>query len=404
MSTQNKIFKLSSLCPETRLLICCAQTKLNEKQLILANELIEQKINWDLFTKLIFTHGLVPLVYQNLNKHFSSHLPENNKITLRHYLMASTQSNLAMLRELFNIITLLKNNGISCIPFKGLIAAQRIYGDLSARKSGDIDILVKQDDFKKAKNLFLDEGFETTLDEQAEFDYLQMGLHHKIRKISVDLHYGIPPKQADIQASKFFNESNHNSIYNNATISIGNREINTFSDTDMFLVLCVNATKEYWNQSLYRYCDIHEYIIKNEINWDLLEQRAISLNCKRMTYTALLVCHEIFDLPDKNKIVKKLNSIVEIKRVKNELLQQLFPIDVENFKSVRGQLLVLDSETEFFSSLIDTNWSKLKFNYPKLLAISLRDQTFIQLPEKYFYLYYLIKPFRVMIKKCRELY
>jgi len=402
MSTQNETFQLASHGPETRLLICCAQTELNEKQLILANELIDQKIDWDLFTKLIFKHGLVPLVYQNLNKHFSSHLPENNKTTLRQYLMASTQSNLAMLRELFNIIALLKNNSITCIPFKGLIVAQRIYGDLSVRKSGDIDILVKQDDFKKAKNLFLDEGFEATLDEQAEFDYLQMGLHHKTRKISVDLHYGIPPKQVDIHTSKFFNI--HNSIHNYATISIGNRSINTFSDIDMFLVLCVNATKEYWNQSLYRYCDIHEYITKNEINWDLLEQRAISLNCKRMTYTALLVCHEIFGLPDTDNIVKKLNSVVEIKQVKNELLQQLLPIYVENFKSVRGTLLVLKSETEFFASLIDTNWSKLKFNYPKLLAISLRDQTFIQLPKKYYFIYYLIKPFRVIIKKCRELY
>ena len=396
MSSQNDIFKLSTRCPELQFLLCCSHSELNKKQLILAKEIIEKKINWDLFTKLTLNHGMAPLVSRNVIKHFSKTVPEENKAVLRNFMIASTQSNLSLLKELINIFKLLTQNNIQCIPFKGLIVAQHIYGDFSMRKCGDIDILVKYDDFIKAKSIFLSQGFQQTLDEQDEFDYLQMGLFHDSRKINIDLHYGIPPKEVGIKASKLFTNVSY--------ISIGNNNINTLSSIDMFLVLCINATKEYWNQSVYRYCDIHEFLKNNAIDWDLLLKRANALKCKRMLYTALLVCRDLFAIPEEPDIVNKINSIPELKKIRNELMQQLLPTDTMNYKNERKRFFYLASETEFFTCLMDTKWVKMKFNYPKLLTINQRDLAFIQLPYKYFFLYFLIKPFRVLIKKSRELF
>jgi len=397
VTTENAILDPSTLLPEINLLLCCARYELSKSQLYLAKEIIDKKINWDLFTKLTFDHGVVPLVYRHLSKHFNTYLPDANRASLRNYVMANTQSNLGLLRELFKITELLKNNNIQSIPFKGLIVAELIYRDLSARKCGDIDIFVKQDDFYKAKNLFLLQGFEQTLSDQTEINCLQSGLFHESRQVKLDLHFGLPPKVVGIKVSKFFKKVSN--------LSIGNKNISTLSEIDMFLVLCVNATKEYWNQKLYAYCDIQTFLEKRKnMDWNAIIKRADSLRCKRMLFIALLVTHEIYGIPDSPYIVDKINSIHKIKSVKNELIQQLLPKDAANFTSIRGQFCCLGSEQAFFTSLMDTTVIRMKYRIPKFLTLNVRDLSVLRLPRNLFFLYYLIKPFRVLFKRSQELF
>ena len=379
---------------EIALLIHCARKEITEEQLYKIQSLTNSDVSWELFLGLVFKHGVATLVYTNLSKHFSQHVPESILSQLRSYFIINAQTNLALFKELLNTLAFLKRHNIVGVPFKGLISAELIYKDLSLRKCGDLDILVKETDFPRARQLFIDQGFFRTLSDQAEIDYLQSGLFHEERKLSIDLHYGIPPKSLFIKVNKL--------LANQAIISIHDKKIKTLSLIDMFLVICINATKEYWGQKLYQYCDINEFLLAHkDMDLGLVVKRAEKLRCKRMLYTALLVTHEIYNTPIPSSLHKLINSFEPVQPVKDELLKQIFPDDI-NYQSLRGELFVLKTEKEYFLRLMDKFYIRMLFNLPKILAPNNKDFETFNLPNRMYLLYYLFKPFRVIVSRIRK--
>ena len=358
---------------EIDLLILCATKEMSVEQSQRLQEIIASEIRWDIFINLVFLHGVATLVYRNLNQCCSPHVPTEILSKLRHHFIINAQTNLSLFKELLNSTALLEQHDISCIPFKGLISAELIYKDLSLRKCGDIDILVRETDFKRAKQLFINEGFYQTLSDRAEIDYLQSGLFNKTRQLSIDLHYGIPPKQ-----------------------------ISTFSTIDMFLVICINATKEYWGQRLYQYCDINEFLLAyKELDFNKVINRAKELRCKRMLYTALLVTKEIFNTPIPSNVLTLIDSYSPVHPVKDELLKQIFPDDI-NYQGIRQKLFVLKSEQNFFMRLTDKFFTRMLFYVPKTLAPNKNDFAALDLPTSWHALYFLLKPVRVLITRTSK--
>ena len=383
------LYKQNKKQPEVDLLIHCARKEVPEHQIHHIQKIFEAEINWELFIALVFNHGVATLVYRNLNQHFSQLVPDPILTQLRNHFIINAQTNLGLFKELLNTINFLKKHNVACIPFKGLISAELIYKDLSLRKCGDIDILVKETDFRRAKQLFVDEGFSQTLSDQAEIDYLQSGLFSENRKLNIDLHYGIPPKSSLIKVNKLFKDA--------TSLSIHNKQINTFSRIDMFLVICINATKEYWNQKLYQYCDINEFLLtNNDIDLNLIVKRAKNLRCKRMLFIALLVTNEIYDTPLPE--IKGINDIEPIQAIKQELLKQIFPDDIY-YENKRYNMFILESEEEFFTGIMDSFYVRAMSKIPKLLTPNKNDLELIKLPQNLYPLYYLLKPFRVLISR-----
>lgn len=383
------LYKQNKTKSEVDLLIHCARKEVSEYQLDQIQKLFEAEINWEIFINLVFNHGVATLVYRSLNQYSSQVVPDPILAQLRNHFMINAQTNLSLFKELLNTIDFLKQHNITCIPFKGLISAELIYRDLSLRKCGDIDILVRATDFRHAKQLFINEGFIQTLPDQAEIDYLQSGLFNEDRKLNIDLHYGIPPKSSLIKVNKLFKDT--------TCLSIHNKQINTFSRIDMFLVICINATKEYWNQKLYQYCDINEFLLtNNDIDLNLIVKRAKNLRCKRMLFIALLVTNEIYDTPLPE--IKGINDIEPIQAIKQELLKQIFPDDIY-YENKRYNMFILESEEEFFTGIMDSFYVRAMSKIPKLLTPNKNDFELIKLPQNLYPLYYLLKPFRVLISR-----
>jgi hypothetical protein len=118
-----------------------------------------------------------------------------------------------------------------------------------------------------ARDLFVARGFQRLLRAPMERKLRESGLWHEQRRIKVDLHFGIGPAP----------------LWGNArSVSIGAYGFEGFGASDVVLVSCVNAVREYWSQSLYRYCDIHEMVSNyGEQNWDTLLSRSNALRDKR---------------------------------------------------------------------------------------------------------------------------
>jgi hypothetical protein len=301
----------------------------------------------------------------------------------------NTQSNLALLNELFQVIDFLSAHNIPCLTFKGLVSAELIYHNLSSRKAGDIDLLVKEQHYLKAKSLFIDQGFSQSLTDEVESNCMQSGLFHEARRLSIDLHYGIQPKLLGIHSEKLFEHA--------TTYKLANREVPTFSLLDTLIILSINAAKDYWNQRLYTYADLYLLIHHHpELNWETIVKRASELNCKRTMITALLVVDELYGLVKSEYLQQQLSTSRPLKMIANELFIQLLPQGHKDFQCIKGKPYLIPSDRYFHLHRMDNALARFNYRLPKAIAYSDKDIHLINLPEKLAFLYYLVRPFRLL--------
>jgi len=349
---------------EEALLLHCANRSLPPAGIAEAENLL-QEVNWERFLQLSYQHGVAALVFRRLNSHFLALTPEEVVADLRRYAILNTQNNLGLLHELVNTVDLLREQCIKFAVFKGLVTAELGYGDISIRRCNDIDILVTGADHPRVKALFLSEGFERTMSSKSEFLCVQSGLWHKGRMLKIDLHWGIPPRELGIEVNPI--------LQNGSSITLAGKVIPTFAKEDMFIILCTNATKEFWQQQLYAYCDISEFLQRHtDMNWKLIVTRARLLRCERVLLAALSIVKALFNSPLPAEIDARVTANASVQRVVCELLYQLFDHKIAYSAESRGgrRLYYFRSPSDYFSTLIDNRVARL--TYKALISRLLR--------------------------------
>src|SRR4051794_15471928 len=106
--------------------------------------------DWDDLIPTAVAHGMIPMLWRQLRKADEEAVPA--PVLKRLELLATANALRArqLARQLVDVIDLLEYAGVRAIPVKGPLLAASVYGDLSARQSGDLDVLVHPDSFGAA--------------------------------------------------------------------------------------------------------------------------------------------------------------------------------------------------------------------------------------------------------------
>ena len=394
-NTEPEIFS-ETLPPTAVMLLLCARTRMPE-DVVAQAQILAQTLDWARFEHLALDHGMTALIYPNLRQYFMDQVPDEILSRFRRDAIDNTQSNLGLIRELHGAIQQLSSQGIGYAAFKGLTISQAVYRDFSKRKCGDIDILIQKKDFRRAKALFIGQGFEPVLTDEIERLCLQSDLWHEKRRVQVDLHWGIPPAQLGIRAERL--------MTNRSTLEIGGMPVSVLSREDMLIMTAVNAVKEYWNQSLYPYCDLHEFLRGDMApDWELLFTRADALNCMRPLEVALRMVKELYRYDDFPALVQeRISGESPTELVARELLQQIFEKKGHAGGIIpfieHGRLYYFDTAKDYYLSLMDTNFLRFKYSLQKYARPNEADKRLIRLPGRLYFLYYVLRPVRLAGKQ-----
>jgi len=114
------------------------------------------KIRWNVLFDLASAHAVMPMLYAALRE---VPLPDDIGAELRARFQSSVQWSLAQSAELARLTALLEESEITSIALKGPLLSRYLYGELGARSSGDIDLLVKPGDLLRIRDLLLSRGF-----------------------------------------------------------------------------------------------------------------------------------------------------------------------------------------------------------------------------------------------------
>lgn len=334
--------------PESELLIYSVKLMRSSAVNQRIKSLLNLKINWDNFTKSAMQHALVPLVYNTLSE-FSQYVPKPALDKLKHLNQTISYNNLHLTRELLRLLALMKSNGIKALPYKGPVSAEFIYGQLSLRQFGDLDILILKKDILKAKELFHSIGYLPKISRSSDQDqvFIDSVLPYNYKffsadgRVCVELHWKFTSKINSFPI-------NYEHIMDNLTsIKIANRTVPTLKAEDLLLILCQHGSKHSWSRLLW-ICDVATLIHKHpSINWGYVIDTSTNLGARRMLFLGLFLAQNLLGARLPDLITEQIKADRKVEKLSQRVVEQ-FTSGLE--KSVHG------FEIHLFSCRMRERW------------------------------------------------
>ncbi len=283
--------------PETELLLLLARTRVPPEAVRRVAALLDQELDWHRFTQNALSHDVLPLVYTNLRATAGRALPAANLDQLARYFDRHTQHNRRLAAELLRLLSLLDAHSIPALALRGPEFAAAIYGDLTFRTFGDVDILIRRRDARRARDLLFGDGYklyETRLDADGfpaepgkyEYMFIQEG-----GDWFTELHWRLTPQHL-LAALDFEHLEGRRSM-----VTLNGTPVPTLTAEDSLLALCLHGDHHHWGR-LKWVCDVAELISATpHMSWRQVEMNARRLGCWRMVALGLRLASDLLDAP-----------------------------------------------------------------------------------------------------------
>jgi hypothetical protein len=264
----------------------------------------------------------------------------------------------------------------------------RIYGDLAVRACGDIDLLVDPAVHGETERLLEAQGYVV---KQRYPAAMQSSLWHEQRRVSIDLHWGVPPDTLQLRADRL-RESLE-------PVTLLGRQLMTFSRCDTLLIAAINATKEYWKPSLHQLGDIaaltRDY---SSADWDAALHRARSIGCRRMLLAAVELTYRLLadSLPAMSGGRSERTAAAG---VADEVQAHLFLSTAEDITDREMQLVCHAGPQSYYLALTDSLWRRGVAWLRWALTPNRADREYFDLPGRLRFLYYVLRPLRLVLSR-----
>lgn len=321
---------------EIELLLCCSRTSIEPAIAARIKILLQEEIDWEYLLQTAAKHGVKPLLYQNLSATAKELVPPEILTQLRQDFRTNALGNLNRTKELLKILDLFAANDIPIFTFKGPAIASLAYGELSLRQFNDLDILVRNRDIIRARDLFLSQGDEMKVElieltkQQKEIFVKSPQIHEFVREcaypfirqqsgVIVELHWRMMP-------SYFSFPIDSEQLWERLIkVPLLGTNILTPSPEDSLLLLCGHGIKECWDK-LNRVCDIAALIHKHpNLDWDRVMAEATRLGCQRILFLGLFLAKELLGTILPEFIWKKIEADGLVTELAVQVYDGFFP-------------------------------------------------------------------------------
>lgn len=349
--------------------------------------LLQQDVDWAYLFATAKRHGMQPLLYWGLNSCCPEAVPPTFLDQLRDHFQNNAQHNLVLTRELLRLLDLFEAHQIPAIPFKGPVLAHSVYGNLALRQFGDLDILVHRRDLPKAGDLLASAGYSSQFDlpSTQELETRRLGQWLFIeRDRLVELHWQLLPRYFGFPLDL---EPLWQRL---APVPLAGREVMTFAPEDLLLILCVHGAKHMWERLAW-ICDVVMLVGAHKgMDWDRLISWARSLGGERMLLLGLFLADDLLgaDLP--LAIRQRARADPAVRSLAAQVQQWLF-----------AEAAGPPSSTSKFPFHIRARerWGdRLRYVFYKTVIPSVEDADAMSLPPAFSFLYYPLRPFRLLVK------
>jgi len=384
---------------EVELVICCAKLRAHNGERTRIIELVEGGIDWEKLFRFANPHGMLPLLYLGLNASCRSLIPADTLAEFQNIYYENTLRNITLLNEVIKLVKFLDANGVQAVPFKGPILALNLYDDLSIRRAGDVDIIVRPEDVIRVSQLLQQHGYQTEQELspnqwQAIFDLTReyhINFLNNDKKYWLELHW-------NIATDEFLESREFKSFWKRlGRISVQDTEVFSFPNEDLLLLLCVHGYKHGWYR-LFWIWELSELIRKIEsIDWSRIQSKADQYGISKPLYTGLILARDLFgvNIPD------HLTKIIALDRDVDKLTARVKRHYFQGENSITPPLIT------YLTFRMITNEgiiNRIKWLLQFVLTPNHRDIYGLKLKFSLRYLYYFYRPFRFVFYHGKALF
>src|SRR5712664_3295927 len=191
---------------------------------------------------------------------------------------------LRLTAELFRILEQFTSEGIGALVVKGPVLAVRAYGDPAMRAYGDLDLLVRQRDIRRATDLMMAAGYHAAV----TFAAIDAGkipgqylFSRADSNLLVELHNDLTlryfPRRLPLEA--WFERQ--------VCVQLDSREAPALSVEDELVLICVHGAKHLWERLMW-IADVAALVSRQvNLDWDRAASSAKEVGAERMLHTGL---------------------------------------------------------------------------------------------------------------------
>jgi len=359
--------------------------------------------DWDYLYSVADQNCLIPIVAKSIQSNNEIEIPQNILEKIENRNLEIVASNLVKINELRNIQSQFNNENIESIILKGPGIGESLYGDISLRQFGDLDILVNKDQLKQASEIIIKNGYTYSFDltEEQKIIYENSPLYLK----DLDLHYPFynPEKNVHIELhwalmpEKYSFSQDVDELFDNSRkIEIKEQEFNVLNSEDCFIYLSLHGAKHCWSMLLWIF-DIAVLLTeKKNINWELVIAKSEELNSKRSVLVSVYLANKFFSC----EIPRILKNYFEA----DNTVSMLGDIVIKNFEEGYDFEKIEANNKTFFLRSMEGTIDKFKYLAALIFKPTIYELEYVALPKGFSFLYFFIRPIRLSRKYISKVF
>jgi hypothetical protein len=368
--------------PEDELLVCSARANLGSERAGRMEALLGEALDWDYLIRTATRHAMKPLLYWTLDRTCPEAVPQAQLDQLRDFFQSNSYQNLLQTRALLEALQQLDTQGITAVPYKGPVLAQRAYGNLSLRHFRDLDILVRKQDVLAASDVLVSLGYRPKLElpKNPDAPGWRSGQFDFVREVLVELHWDIAP------TSFSFPLDPEHLWAHLQPASLGGSELQTLSPEDLLLLLCVHGAKHRWERLAW-ICDVANLVqVQKEMDWEKTMGQARVFGLERMLLLGLVLAGDLLGAQLPDEVRHEIEARPDLRHIAAQIGHWLF---LEGGPSEFAKAF-------FHLRAVDRWGDRLRYGLGRITATSRADREAVSVPRRLSFLYYLFRPIRLL--------
>ena len=355
-------------------------------------------IDWQRLIGLAYEQRMLPLLHDRIVGYLQA-LPgyEEHVRLLRKAQTDVVRRNLALSAETLHLLGALEACGIQALAFKGCVLSAVVYHNLSARKDGDIDLLVKKNEVFRALEVLAESGYQpyrrrSGAEAAGHLEYdCEWELFHSGKCIGLDLHWEFSSRNSGMPVPQFLDRvwsSPHRTIF-------CGRPILTFAPDDLIFVLCIHAAKNQWQRLEWIHTLARLVDQSPGIDWKTLFGVAAACASERTLALGLAICAKLYAIKLPDEAARRIRADGQVEGLADRVLGWL----------LQGRSGWLSSSTlrKFNVDARKSLSDKIHYLVCAAATPSAKDYL-INLPSWLNWVYYLIRAGRLLVDGIANLF
>ncbi len=294
-------FEFSSIENEWPVLLECASPQPDGQKL----SALVHAANGSRLLELAAEHGVLGHLAARLGKMDGDSVLRETQQALLDGQRAQNFVTLRMTAELFRVLDQFASVGIGALVVKGPVLAVRAYGDPAMRSYGDLDLLVRQRDIRRATDLMMAAGYHAAV----TFAAIDAGkipgqylFSRADSNLLVELHNDLTlryfPRRLPLEA--WFERQ--------VCVQLDSREAPALSVEDELVLICVHGAKHLWERLMW-IADVAALVSRQaNLDWERAAFSAKVVGAARMLHVGLGLSATLLKLRLPEHVAAKVKS------------------------------------------------------------------------------------------------